>query len=395
MSDEIILQITSDLQIIADAYRDRQRHSLEAILRYLLREQTRDECLLLLRALPATFSLEFDQRTELSSSDEEDEVGHQYAGIQAPRLESSDGMLADTKAQYNVPLPNACGARWANDGRLVCFSPPKPKKGPSFLQSLSFQGSQWTSRNRSSMFDGFGRLQGGSPVTKRTSSDLETIESGDSDFDDSSQSSSGSSSSSDVGVSHLKWMPSIAWREALQSSKHALSVDESQKSSGVNGQSRSATRSSKNFVSIQDCAELLPAKRSLAERYSLDNGAQYCLHNAAVARKLGELDLADVWDFVNLIINEEVPLERAKVGSKNESILLIARRTISPLWSKDSAIDLSYDLLTTKTKQSPEAGFTGAHIHLANDGLLMHCKSFTTKLTSVADFYTDLSTSNN
>ncbi|KAL8689825.1 MAG: hypothetical protein Q9218_004584 [Villophora microphyllina] len=343
LDDETILQITSDLQVIGDTYQERERHSLEVMLRYLLREQTCQECLSLLQAVPDNSVLESDQLGGFSSSDDEDETGQQYAGIRAPGLESSDGMLAEARAQYRVPLPKACGALWADDGRLICFFPPKAEKALSFLRPLGSKPIEWSSKDRKNMFGGFGRLESASPDTKRTSSDLETIHSGDSDFDDSSQSSSGSSSSGDVGVSQVKWMPSIAWREALQGSKHAMSIDESHKSSGAHEPATSTTRGSKNFISIHDCAELLPAKRRLAVGYTLGSDTRCCLHNAAVARDNGEPDLADVWDLVNLVIQDEVPLERMAVTGGPESILIVARRAFSPLRSKDSAIDLSYD----------------------------------------------------
>ena len=342
IDNETVLQMTSDLQLIVDAYQERQRHSLEALLRYLLREQSRDECLLLLRGLSSRSALEYDRATQLSSSDEDDEAGHEYAGIQLPRLGSSNDMLPDTKAQYSVPLPKACGALWADDGRLVCFFPPKSEKVPSFLQPFRTKHNGWSLKNHSSMFDNSSPSQTASPFAKRASSDLETIESGDSDFDDSSLSTS--SSSQGIGrPSHSKWMPSITWRDGFPHTKHAPSIDESQKSSGLEGRSRSATKTSKNFVSLHDCTDLLPSKRSLVEQYSIDGGPRACLHNAAVSRKNGMLDLADVWDLINLVIKDEVPLERMFPRSKNESILLVARRTIAPLQSKDSAIDLSYD----------------------------------------------------
>ncbi|KAL8869557.1 MAG: hypothetical protein Q9174_004187, partial [Haloplaca sp. 1 TL-2023] len=342
IDDETVLQINSDLQMIAYAFQDRRRHSLEVLLRYLLREQSRDECLLLLQGLSSKSALEYDQETQLSSSDEDDEAGQEYAGIQLPRLGSSDGMLPDTKAQYNVPLPKACGALWADDGRLVCFFPPKSEQVSSFLQPLKGKYNSWSLKNPSSMFDNSIRSQTASPFAKRISSDLETVESGDSDFDDSSLSTS-SSSQGDVRPSQSRWEPSITWRDGFPYAKQAPSVDESQKSSGLEGRSRSATKTSKNFVSLHDCTDLLPSKQSLAEQYKIEGAAAACQYNASVSRKNGMLDFADVWDLVNLVIKNEVPLERMFPTSKKESILLIARRTVAPLRSKDSAIDLSYD----------------------------------------------------
>ncbi|KAL9003533.1 MAG: hypothetical protein Q9188_003604 [Gyalolechia gomerana] len=341
LSDEIALQAISDLQLVAYAYQERQRHSLEAILRYLLGEQSRDEILDFLKAQPDQANFEVDQLVEFTSSDEDD-GDDQYANKQVPGMESSDGMLAVSNAQYNVPLPKACGALWADDGRLVCFFPPKEERQPSLLlEPFSINAGRWTSKDRRNMFEGFGRLRTRPSDMEWTSSNLETIESGDSDFEKSSQSSSNSSSSSGFGMAPLKLMPSIAWRERPQDAHRAFSNDESQKSSGANAHTVSAVRSSKNFVSIHQCAELLPAKRHLAEEYTLESSTKCCIHNAAVARKDGELDLADVWEFLSLILNDEVPLRCTSIS--HEPILVIARRMLSPLRHRDSAVDLSYD----------------------------------------------------
>ncbi|KAL8934295.1 MAG: hypothetical protein Q9216_005983 [Gyalolechia sp. 2 TL-2023] len=342
LSDEAALQATSDLQLVTYAYQERQRHSLEAILRYLLGEQSRDEILDLLKARPDPSNFEMDHVVDFTSSDEDDS-DDQYANEQVPGMESSDGMLAVSNAQYNVPLPKACGALWADDGRLVCFFPPKDERQPSFLEPFSLKAGRWTSKDRRNMFEGFGRLRAPPSDSEWTSSNLETIESGDSDFEESSQSSSSSAFSSGFGTAPLKLMPSIAWREGPQDAHRALSIDESQKSSGANAQTVSAVRSSMNFVSIHQCSELLPAKRHLAKEYSLESRTKSCKHNAAVARKEGALDLADVWEFLSLILDSEVPLQHTSISHPDEPILVIARRTLSPLRQSDSAVDLSYD----------------------------------------------------
>ena len=342
-SDEYILRAMSDLQNVAQAYQERHRHSLEAVLRYLLGEQSCDESLALLRMQSDHAELEPDQQLELSSSDEEDGED-EYTNNHVHGLESSEGILAVSNAQYNVPLPKACGALWADDGRLVCFFPPKDEKRYSLIEPLGVNDGGWNFKNHNTLFEGFGRMQSRSNTTGRTLSNPETIESGDSDFEDSSRSSSGSSSSSNFGMmAPLKLIPSIAWREGPPEAHHVLSADESQKSSGANARTTSASRISKNYISIRQCSNLLPSKRHLAEAYSLETNSQCCLHNATVARENGELDLADTWDFVNLILKDEVPLEQAHIGSQHEPILMIARRTLSPLRAKDSAIDLSYD----------------------------------------------------
>ncbi|KAL8680024.1 MAG: hypothetical protein Q9186_003742 [Xanthomendoza sp. 1 TL-2023] len=341
MNDERLLQATSEVQLIAHAYQERQRHSLEAVVRFLLGEQNYDEALVLLKAFPTQSSRGLDRPDDLSSSDEDDEGDHQYANGQVSGFERSDGTVMVSNAQYIVPLPKACGALWADDGRLVCFFPPKEERHP--IQSLSLKSGEWISKPRKNKLEGFGRLQSGSSISKMTASNPDMIESGDSDFEDSSESSSGSSSSVHHRTSQMRLMPPIAWREGLQESTRALSIDESQRSTGANGPTKSAITSSKNFVSIHNCVGLLPAKRKLAVEYKLEHTSQCCLHNAAVARSHGELDLANVWDVLTLILQDEVPLESINISSRREPVFVVARRSVSSLHPKHSANALNCD----------------------------------------------------
>jgi hypothetical protein len=72
-------------------------------------------------------------------------------------------------------------------------------------------------------------------------------------------------------------------------------------------------------------------------------GPDCCVLNAKVAANMGMQDLSDTWDFVDLIIRDEVPLDIIDHPYKEESILVVSRRTIARLERKDSAVDLSYD----------------------------------------------------
>ncbi|KAL8998792.1 MAG: hypothetical protein Q9169_002242 [Polycauliona sp. 2 TL-2023] len=362
MGDESILQATSDIQLISYAYQEQRRHSLEAILRYLLGERSRHDTLALLQASMDRPGIGLDDQEDFSSSDEDDETDHQYANDQEPGWESSDVMVSVSNAQYNVPLPKACGALWADNGRLVCFFPPKQDRPPSFLQPLGLKSGEWPSKNHRGVLEGFGRLQSGSSISKMTSSTAGTLESGDSDYDDSSASSSDSSSSNENRSSQFHLMPSMAWRDKLQESTRALSVDESQRSDRLNGPAKSIGVKSKNFVSILDCAELLPAKRTLAAEYQLNSTSESCLHNAAVARRYTELELADTWELLNLILRDEVPLQRIQSNSGHSPIMVVARHAVSPLTSKDSAIDLSYDAHEDEEGSPPKGPvYWGAH----------------------------------
>ena len=344
IADGTIAKICSEVSEITKGLVSCQRSSLEAILRYLLGEQSLDESLLWLRKRQDSLDLESAQSLDLSSSDEEDEGLGRYVGPQGNIMEASDPMLAVTNAQYNVPLPKACGAYWADDGRLVCFFPPKQEREPS-LFDLSLKASDRSSKSRRTMFEGFGRLHNHSRGQRRATPTLQTIESGDSDIDDSSISSSGSSLSSDgVGYPRHHFMPSMAWRGDIHEAHQGFfSIDESQRSSGEPGTTKSSTSKIANFVSIHDCSEILPAKKGLAQGYVIGSGPSICTHNAKIAKERGNLELADVWSFANLILQDRVPLHLMDYPWNHEPIWVVARRAVHPLKPRDSAIDLSFD----------------------------------------------------
>ena len=329
-----------------------QRSSLEAMLRYLLGERSLEECLLWLKKRQESVDLESTQELAVSSSDEEDESLGRYGGDQAGSMGASDSMIAVSNAQYNVPLPKVCGALWAEDGRLVCFFPAKQEKDSSLLD-LSIKASDRSSGSRKNVFEDFGRLYNDSSRQKRGSSTLETIESGDSDPEYSSAFSSSSSSSSDnMGLPRHHFMPSMAWRGDVFEAYQEPTVDHSQKSSGDTGFAKSTVMNSGNYVAIHDLTQLLPAKKHLAEGYTIHEGSISCARNSCIARESGDPDLADVWSFVELIIKEEVPLESRVIPESEAPVVVIARRNVSQLKPRDSAIDLSFDATQENRKPS-------------------------------------------
>lgn len=354
ISDDTVDKIGSEISLITSSFSSRQRSSLEAILRYILGEQSLEESLLWLKKRQGSVDLDSTIDLDLSSSDEDDEALGKYTGPQAASMESSDPMIAESRAQNNPPLPKACGAMWADNGCLVCFFPPKQEKEPSFLD-LSLKVSDRSSKSRKSIFEGFGRFHNASRRKKPAASTLETIESGDSDSVQFSSSSSGSSSASDdIDLPRHHFMPSMAWRGDASEAFPGVSLDESQKSSGGTGRAKAMASRGNNFVSIHDLSKLLPAKALLARQYLIGNGLSDYAHNARIARDWGDLDLADIWLFVDLLMQDKVPLEvmtdareskhpRDVDAVEIEPILVIARRAVSKVRSTDSAIDLSFD----------------------------------------------------
>lgn len=343
LSDETTDQIYMDAKLIASSFMSQQKSSLEAIVCYILGERNLEESLLWLKKRQESVDLESTQDLDLSSSDEEDEDLGRYAGEQTESMEASDPMIALLNAQYNVPLPKACGALWAEDGRLVCFFPPKQEKESSLLD-LSIKASDRSSRSRRNIFEDFGRFNNDSARQKRGASTLETIESGDSDPEYSSASLSSSPSSSDsMGLPGHYFMPSMAWRGDMSEAHQGPTLDDSQKSSGDTGVAKPSVMVSSNYVAIHNLMQLLPAKKHLATAYTIHGGSGGCAQNSRVARESGDLDLADVWSFVELIIQEKVPLEAKVIPGSNAHVVNVARRAAPRLKPRDSAIDLSFD----------------------------------------------------
>ena len=339
-------QIYMEAKSIASSFMSHQRCSLETMLQYLLGERNLEECLLWLKKRQESVDLDSTQDLDLSSSDEEDESLGRYAGEQGEDLEAIGSIVAVSNAQYNVPRPKVCGAFWAGDGRLVCFFPRK-QGTESSLFDLSIRTSDRSSGSRKNIFEDFGRLYTDSVRQKRGTSTLETIESGDSDpgysSAYSSSSSSSSSSSDDMGLPRHHFMPSMAWRGDIFEAHRGLAFEDSQKSSGDTGAAKSTVMGSGNYVAIHDLTDLLPAKKHLAQAYTIHDGSNGCARNARIARESGDLDLANIWTFVESIIQEDVPLQSKVIPESNAPVMVVAHRAASELKQKDSAIDLSFD----------------------------------------------------
>ena len=342
MTDESLRKVSSELQILGHTYMAWKRSSLEAILRYLLGERDLEHSLLWSKVHQEAAAKDADVLSSDSSSDGEDEADGFSAG-RNHGLESSEGNLPISNAQYNVPLPKACGAFWTEDGRLVCFFP--PKKEASSLLELSLRANNNSGGSQDSTFAGFGRLYKGVTRYREATVSSRAIESDESDSDDSSSSSSGSSStSSTFAAPYHQYFPSIAWRNEAFDVHRDLSVDESQISGGLFDRHRSSTSAAPNHVSIHNLSDLLPAKQRLAEQYVFEGDKyQCCQINAVAAERHGELDLADLWTLIGLILRNEVPMDIKHHPSQDQYILVLAQRAASSLKKKDSAIDLSLD----------------------------------------------------
>ena len=352
-------EMAQGLRHIAEAHVSRQRGCLEALISYLLGEQSLEESTEWLFEGQTEGGVGPDALGGQISSDEEDnlDLGE---GVQLQGMENSaTELLGIIPSHVNVPLPKACGAAFSKDGRLVCFFPPREERFKGIMGPLFSKDSD-RSGKAARVFQGFGRLQESSPGTKATFLSLHEDRDGESESDDSFTSSSSSSSfSEDLIDSKLRGFP--RWRKLRPVHRRfprPLSTDNSQFSVGQGSSSLGTVLlKPKNTVSIHRVDDLHPAKKTLAEDYIiLGEGPAVCQHNAEVAQRHGYHQLADIWEFAKLILHNEVPLEVDELFSRDEPVLVMAKRALSDLKRRDSGLDLKFDL---EKKSRKEASLKG------------------------------------
>lgn len=331
ISEDVINKLSTEVKSIMSHYLSRKVGCLEALIIYLLGERDLEQSI----ALPVANVI--DEPADESSSDE-DPVGNEAEDLET----SATDTLGLGITQANVPLPKACGAYWSNDGRLVCFFPPKPEPKPLFNLHALRSADRSTKSHR--QFEGFGRFMDNSPSSKERMSAVteEEDEGGDETSSIGSFTSSSSSSSSggsdDISRLPARFKPPSAWRAATlkfhKSSSH---------SSG--GQTRQpAAAKPKSIISIHDFSSLLPAKKTLAEQYRIFGpGPEVCHHNSEVADRNGLQDLATVWKLCEHILYDKVPLEIMEQALRKEPILVLAKRSMVRVKRRDSAVDLQFD----------------------------------------------------
>ncbi|KIW51566.1 hypothetical protein PV05_10274 [Exophiala xenobiotica] len=291
-------QISTELHTIAETYASRKRGCLEAVLRYLLREQNLEQIVAWVLGESLTESKILEANTipaDESSSDDDD-----------PLVDGARERL-DASANIMVPLAKGCGAIWSETGKLVCFFPTRSKEPVSLLSTLGVKDLEDSESNR--LFEGFGRLHTSSPARKAASGNRTANDDSDSDTSDSSWKSSGSSSSSFETEQNIRGVSAypvgISGRQ-----QHSRSPDPSNNSTTGGNKLTEVRRTT--TVSIHDFEDLIPSKRELAQEYRIfgdGNGKEVCKHNASVARKASLEDLASVWTLLGLVLDDTVPLE--------------------------------------------------------------------------------------
>lgn len=335
MSDETHKMMEDELQELAARFLKRKQNCLEFAFTYLLGEAD-------LEASTTFFKNVRDLDDELDaladeSSSEDDEYDIPAGGSASLSQELPGSIelgLASMQRLLVPPLRRFCGARFSNDGRLVCFFPTKEEKERT--RALFAPAGTDTSRERPKgepAFAGFGRLAPNFPPPKRRFHD----ETSATDDQSGSSDESGSTSSSD---SEPTTVHRTLWFQPGRGFRKSWSANESVRSSGGGtgpgtgtgtGTATSRRRSNKpkNTITIYDLRDQLPSKKQLAEEYAIfGEGADVCAHNASVAEKYGFQDLAHVWKYAALLLQKNIPLELGH-NRQGESVLLIARDAVT------------------------------------------------------------------
>ena len=340
VTDQLASKIVSEVHKIAETYLTFKRGCMEGVIRYLLGESTLEESTeWLLAGSGERVGSPVNGEIGSDESSDEDEVGMS----RSQDLATSTELLAPVNANALVPVARKCGAVWANDGRLVCFFPPKKDDSVAFLENLGFKEMSRLSR-ADKVFEGLGRLQTGSPDRRITGTLGGSTEDGgggaasdysDGSFTDSSSSSSGSSAILPDITTRLP--EPKTWRTSASLGVARLRSTDNWSASGAFTANRFSDVPH-TIISIHNLTDLLPAKHQLACHYRIcGKGADLCAHNATVAREAGCHDIAQVWGLVGRILDDR-PLHRSPGSSFGR------QSDLTRLRKKDSAIDLSCDL---------------------------------------------------
>lgn len=337
MPDETHEKLEHELRELGERFLQRKRNCLYEAFTYLLGETD-------LKTSTAFFEnvRDFNDDTDAladESSSEEDENDIPTGGSASMSQELSGSTeldptatLAPAQRLAAPPPPRLCGARFSNDGRLVCFFPTKEEKAkaPFALPHLD----NYRERPKGEpTFAGFGRLVHGSqPPKHRFHDETSAAEDQSDESDDTDSATSTDSEPETVHKISLWYQPGRHFRRTW-------STNESLRSSGGGtgagtgtgtGTSRKRPGKPKNIISIYDLQNDLPSKKQFAQEYAIfGDGADVCSHNAAVAEKYQQPDLAHVWKYAALLLRRDIPLEIHDLQLGGQPVLVIARDAVA------------------------------------------------------------------
>ncbi|KAK4152371.1 hypothetical protein C8A00DRAFT_16319 [Chaetomidium leptoderma] len=337
MPEETHRKLEHELHELANRFLQRKQNCLYMAFTYLLGEVD-------LEASTAFFnnvgdlSDDMDALADESSSEEdENDIPAGGSASMSQELSASTELdpsttLASAQRQAIPPLPMYCGARFSNDGRLVCFFPTKEEKAKALFALPHTDPSKERPKGEPT-FAGFGRLSHESPPPKQRLHDETSAtddQSGESDETEST--SSTDSEPTTVHKINLWYQPGRRFRKTW-------SANESIRSSGGGtgagtgtgtGTSRRRPGKPKNIISIHNFQSELPSKKQFAQEYAIfGDGADVCSHNAAVAEKYGYQDLVHVWKYAALLLRRDIPLEIHDLQHTGQPVLVIAKDAVA------------------------------------------------------------------
>jgi hypothetical protein len=337
MPEETHRKLEHELHELANRFLQRKQNCLYTAFIYLLGETD-------LESSTAFFNnvRDFDDDTDGladESSSEEDENDMPTGGSVSMSQELSasaeldpSATLVSAQRQAVTPLPMFCGARFSNDGRLVCFFPTKEEKAKA-LFALPHPDSNKERPKGEPTFAGFGRLSHDSPHPKQRFHD-ETSATDDQSGESDDTGSTTSSDSEPTTVHKIN-----PWYQPGRRFRKTWSANESIRSSGGGtgagtgtgtGTSRRRPGKPKNVISIHNLQIELPSKKQFAQEYAIfGDGADVCSHNAAVAEKYGYQDLVHVWKYAALLLRRDIPLEIHDLQDTGQPILVIAKDAVA------------------------------------------------------------------
>lgn len=350
-------EIADDLHTLTDVYLKSQRKCLLVAFRYLLGDIDLEGSIGLLdRALSSSRLVDDDSASSSSSSseDEGDGMSNKYKDTIA-------GETPIGPALPPPPPPRSCGAYFTRDGRVITFCLTKSGKASAkiMFEPTPPPTQEELSALQQPVFIGFGKvLPSRIGASRRQRKALAAATGGtdwyngpsSSDDSDSSSASSGSNSSSSSSASSSSspyhydaddlmdpWSTNIGFQRRIVRGGKS---DRKRRASNDQRTFRSAyldpeiPTGPQSTVSILDVRSLLPSKRELARDYAIfGDGAEVCEHNARVAEKHNEADLANIWRYAAMLLKSDVPLQLAStyddVGRRQKSILVIARDAVA------------------------------------------------------------------
>ncbi|KAL2122118.1 hypothetical protein VTJ04DRAFT_2573 [Mycothermus thermophilus] len=343
MPDETHRKLETELEELASRFLQREKNCLYTAFCYLLGEVDLQESTSFFNNVR---DLDDDMAGlgDESSSEDENDIPAGGSASMSQELSASTELdpsatLASAQRPAVTPLPMFCGARFSNDGRLVCFFPTKEEKARALFVLPQPEVHKERPKGEPT-FAGFGRLAHDSPPPKhRLHDETSATEDASEASDDSESTTSTDSEPTTVHKLSMWYQPGRRFRKTW-------SANDSIRSSGGGtgagtgtgtGTSRKRPAKPKNIISIHNLADLLPSKKQFAQEYAVfGDGADVCNHNAAVAEKYGCHELAHVWRYAALLLRRDIPLEVHDLYNSGQPVLVIARDAASRVQGGDN-----------------------------------------------------------